>query len=114
MARHEPLSDDERQRITVMVTEFLRTARLTPTELARRVGLVQPFVWNVAKGNFQKMTPRLRRLVQYIHMKSDIADPDVDGVRKAIDRFVASGGDLIVLRSSIEMLTAALSADRKP
>jgi hypothetical protein len=113
MAHHEPLNVIERQRITRLVTEFLSTEGITPTELARRVGLVQPFVWNVAKGNFLKMTPRLRRLVQYIHMKSDTADPGVDGVRDSIDRFVASGGDLRVLRASIDMLTVALAAERK-
>jgi hypothetical protein len=113
MAHHEPLGAVERHRITSLVTEFLRAQSITPTELARRVGLVQPFVWNVARGNFLKMTPRLRRLIQYIHMKSGVADPDVDGVRDAIDRFVASGGDLLVLRSSIEILTAALANERK-
>ncbi|WP_126112299.1 MULTISPECIES: hypothetical protein [unclassified Bosea (in: a-proteobacteria)] len=113
MAHHEPLSVVERQRITETVTEFLRTQGLSPTSLAKRVGVAQPFVWNVANGNFQKMTPRLRRLVQYIHMKTGTADPGVDGVRDAIDRFVASGGDLLMLRSSIDMLTAALATEHK-
>ena len=107
MARHEALSDEDRQIITKEVTDFLAARGLRVTQLARRAGLVQPFVWSVANGRFVKMTPRLRHLLQYVRMKNDAEDPEVQGVHDAIDRFLASGGDLRVLKSSIEILAAA-------
>lgn len=112
MAHHEPLDVADRDRITGMVIKFLTESDITASELARRAGVAQSFVWHVTRGNFAKMTPRLRRLVQYVRMKSMTPDADVQGVNDAIERFMASGGDLAVLRSGIDMLTLAIGGDR--
>lgn len=113
MAHHEPLDAADRDGITGLVTKFLTESGVTVSELARRAGVAQSFVWHVTHGNFVKMTPRLRRLVQYIRMKSEAPDSDVKGVNEAIERYMASGGDLVVLRSGIDMLTLAMSGDRR-
>ena len=110
MARHQTASPDEREAITRKVNGFLLETGWNDTRLARQVGESQSFVWNVKHGNFTKLTPRLRRLIQYIHMETGVEDDAVTAVHEAINRFVAAGGDLTVLRSSIASLTEAYAA----
>lgn len=109
MARHEAVDLDGRYAITSEVKDFLARTGMSDTELGRRTNVPQTFIWHLKRGNFARVTPRMRRVLQYIHIKGEVADQDVTGVNQAIEGFIAAGGDLAILKSSIEMLTRAYS-----
>lgn len=112
MARHEPIDAEHRQNIVVSVNNFLSEAGISDSELARRAGVPQTFVWHVRRGGFVKLTPRLRRLLQYIHIEAALPDAAVEEVLRATKRFLAAGGDLAVLASGIELMTKAYAGQQ--
>lgn len=107
MSRHETIDAEHHQNIVFRVNDFLSRSGLSDSELARRAGVPQTFVWHVRRGGFVKSTPRLRRLLQYIHMELALPDEAVDEVMRAAKGFLAVGGDLKVLASGIELMTKA-------
>ena len=107
MARHEAVDAAGHDAITAEINDYLERTRISDTDLANRTGVAQSFIWNLKRGNFQRITPRLRRVRQYIHMEAKAPDKAVEGVNEAIQGFIRAGGDLAVLRSGIEMLTRA-------
>ncbi len=112
MARHVALTEDQHDAIMNEVNDFLRNKDVKVSHLARACGLAQPFVWNVANGNFQMETQRLRRLMQYIRIKNEGIEAADEGLRSAIDRYFSAGGDLTLLRSSVEMLAGMFEAQQ--
>jgi hypothetical protein len=112
MARHVALPPEERDAITDEVIAFLRREGISANRLAQDAGVVQPFVWSVQHRKFEKSTPRLRRLLQYIRIKSDTDGGSDEGLQASIDRYLAAGGDLALLRSSVDMLANVFEAER--
>lgn len=110
MARHQPLDDAERERITASVKKLLAQQEISVSELARRAGVDQPMAFNVTTGRFKKRTPKLMRLELYVHMKLGLVDPIREDVDRALEAFIASGGDVRLLAPGIGMLAAASAA----
>ncbi|MEE7462080.1 hypothetical protein MFUR16E_12625 [Methylobacterium fujisawaense] len=106
------LTPQQRDAITNEVKDYLAAKGVSASRLARDAGVVQPFVWCVTNGRFQVETQRLRRLLQYIRMTSKTSEPADDGLQASIARYLSAGGDLSLLRSSVDMLSAVFEAER--
>jgi hypothetical protein len=112
MARQAPLAEADRHRIAEEVKEALILLRISDSELARRAGVDQPMVFNVKNERIRKRTPRVRRLELYVHMILGRPDETADRVQQAIRAYLAAGGDVEVLCSSIEILAKAFGGPR--
>lgn len=100
----------ERQRLADRLRSILGSSKLTEAEVARAMGVDQPFISRLLDSRYEFETPKIERVFAYVKMQESGQIPKQLELpfetTLALSRFAKSNGDFTLLNSLIEVLAS--------
>jgi predicted XRE-type DNA-binding protein len=100
------LSIAERREVALRVRALLKKQGLTQMQLSTHLKVDQPLISRLLAGKIRRITPRIRRVLQYadIQIQPDRLPQDAAAAVKA---YIAGGGEVALLCDALDLLLRA-------
>lgn len=110
MATRRRVNEGERLALSERLRAIIASSAITQSEIESQTGVEQSVVSRFLSGDYRFETPAVATLIGYVNMRERGLDPEQLELpfetRVAMQRFLKQHGDLALLNTIIDVLTA--------